>query len=51
MSTPPERPPVEPLPDTPLLPVATPVDAPPPTGETPPQDTTPPPQDENPPAA
>ncbi|MCD2461985.1 hypothetical protein MBT42_18500 [Streptomyces sp. MBT42] len=42
MATPPERPPVEPMPDRPLLPVATPVDVPTPPGEAPPEDTVPP---------
>ncbi|MGW1930687.1 hypothetical protein [Streptomyces sp. NPDC001919] len=48
MATPPDRPPVEPMPDGPLLPVATPVDAPTPTGEAPPADTTVPPDPEAP---
>ncbi|MFJ2259464.1 hypothetical protein ACIOKD_14180 [Streptomyces sp. NPDC087844] len=51
MTTPPdERPPVEPFPSTPLLPVATAVDVPPPSGETPPEDS-PPPETEEPPIA
>ncbi|MBP2583043.1 hypothetical protein J3A78_003521 [Streptomyces sp. PvR006] len=50
MSTPPDRPPIEPLPDGPLLPVASPVDAPPPPGETPPE-AIPPEQESDAPAA
>lgn len=51
MSTEPERPPVAPLPSTPLLPVAAPVEVPTPSGETPAEEAAPPPEAEEPPTA
>ncbi|MEW2161454.1 hypothetical protein AB0912_00355 [Streptomyces sp. NPDC007084] len=49
MSTPTDgRPPVEPFPTGPLMPVAAPTDLPSPSGETPAEDAPPPPETEEP---